>query len=150
MKKTEINEMLLSSWLGLSAAVRNDRMVKSMSFNEIFVCNILSNAPTDIEVSAGDIAVKTGMLKSQVNRVLTDLENKGFISRCGCAADKRKTLLTLTKAGKEAYQKEHGDILLILDNLRKRLGDEEITRATLMFGQIAEAMQDINKQKELI
>lgn len=144
MKKTQMDEMMLSAWLRLSVSVRNDRLVKSMSFNEILVCNILYNMLSGQEISAKDIAERTGMLKSQVNRVLTDLENKEYISRKVSRHDKRRSLLMLTDTGKEAYQKEHRQILLILEKLRLKIGDEEIDKATYMFTELAQAMQNLD------
>lgn len=144
MKRMEIDEQILSSWLRLSVCVRNDRLVKSMSFNEIFVCNILYNTLSGQEISAKDIVSRTGMLKSQVNKVLTDLEKKGFISKQVSESDKRKSLLTLTDKGNSAYQKEHRQILLIIEKLRIKVGDDEMTRASFMFNELSEAMQNID------
>lgn len=144
MRKTQIDEMLLSAWLKLSVSVRNDRLVKSMSFNEILVCNILNNSLSGQEISAKDIAVKTGMLKSQVNRVLTDLDNKRYIDRKNSKTDKRKTLLTLTDEGKEAYQKEHKQILILLEKLRLKLGEDQICAAARIMTELSEAMLNID------
>ncbi len=144
MKRMEIDEQMLSSWLRLSVCVRNDRLVKSMSFNEIFVCNILYNTLSGQEISAKDIVCRTGMLKSQVNKVISDLEKKGFVSKHISPNDKRKSLLILTDKGNSAYQKEHRQILLILEKLRLKIGDEQITKAAFMFNELSEAMQNID------
>ena len=37
----ERNEKLLSAWLNLSASLWNERFVRTMSFNEAFILNLL-------------------------------------------------------------------------------------------------------------
>ena len=139
----ELHENLLSAWLRLSTGVRNDRLVQSMSFNEICVCNILYRS-SNKEITASDICDKTGMLKSQVNKVLTDMENSGMISRISSREDKRKTLLMLTKQGEVKYLKEHENVMLIFNSLEKSMGAEKLKVSTEIFNELADAMSEIN------
>ena len=39
----DLCENLLSSWLAVTASVRNERMVHFLTFQEVFICNILSH-----------------------------------------------------------------------------------------------------------
>lgn len=138
----ELHENLLSAWLRLSTGVRNDRLVQSMSFNEICICNILYRSGKN-EITASDICDKTGMLKSQVNKVLTDMESSGMISRISSKEDKRKTLLMLTKQGEAKYLKEHENVMLIFSSLEKSMGAEKLKVSTEIFNELADAMSEI-------
>lgn len=140
---TDKDEALLSAWLCLCGRVKNDRIVKGMSFNEIFVCNILHGLSKGESVSATDIVEKTGMLKSQVNKVLSDLEGKNMISRNPSKEDKRKIEVMLTEEGASIYEKEHESVLLLMQKLRKKLGEKQVENATKTLYLLAEAMREI-------
>lgn len=146
MKETELEERLLAAWLTLSSCVRNNRLVKTMSFNEIFACHIL-HRQKDSVVTATEIVRETGMLKSQVNKVLTDLEKKGFIQKVSFPEDKRKIGIMLTKTGEDAYNAEHTDVLLLLKSLRLRMGDEKVNLATDTLEDLAENMRMTGREK---
>lgn len=126
MRKEEKSEELLTSWLRLSAVLRNERMVKTLTFREVSICHILSKAGIGKGVTATEIVNLTGILKSQVNKVLGDMEAEGLIQKERCEGDKRKIFIFLTKKGRECYKKEHEGILTILDSVCQSLGDQKI------------------------
>ena len=123
-------ERLLSAWLTLSSTLWNERVVSGMTFNEAFVCNLLSHqaeeAP-DQPLTATALCERTRLLKSQMNKVLSEMEKK----------DKRQIFLHLTDEGKQAYAKEHAGITAILTALVAELGEKR----TL---QIADAVDDVS------
>lgn len=137
------DENLLSAWLCLCSRVKNDRFVKGMSFSEIFVCNILYKLKDGETVSATDIVEKTGMLKSQVNRVLSSLEQKEMIIRRFCMEDRRKIEVMLTKEGALIYLEEHKRVLLFMQKLCNKLGDAEADNAIETLYKLSEAVKEI-------
>lgn len=141
---TDSCEELLTAWLKLSAVVRNERMVKYLSFREVFILNILTHAEADSFITATDIIEKTGMLKSQVNKVLTDLEEIGYITRAKDSVDKRRIRLQITQKGTEIYQKEHEGILNILNKVCSKLGEERIDTFVNEVYSIADAIENLN------
>lgn len=143
---SDVNDMLLSAWLRVSAGVRNERLVQSMTFNEVFTCGILYKYDGE-EITASDICEETGMLKSQVNRVLVGLEEAGIIVRARSKTDKRKTLLRLTQAGKEKYISEHESVLKIFDRLGELLGSVKIIQAANILNELADAMEKIKEEE---
>ena len=94
----DLCENLLSSWLAVTASVRNERMVRSLTFQEVFICNILSHAQKNNvkEITASVIVEQTGILKSQVNKILDTMEQKELIERLRSPHDKRYILIQLT------------------------------------------------------
>ena len=153
--KIELCEGLLDAWLTLSATVRNERLVHSLTFREVCVCNILMHAQqapsSNISkemITATDIVNRTGMLKSQVNKVVTDLEKRGLITRQRFTQDKRQIGLALTKKGLDCYEKEHRDVLLILARLVDSIGAMQTSFITEQLNQISHTMQLLEAERE--
>lgn len=133
-------ERLLSAWLTLSSTLWNERVVSGMTFNEAFVCNLLSHQAEetpDRPLTATALCERTRLLKSQMNKVLSEMEKKGYIQRLRSTQDKRQIFLHLTDEGKQAYAKEHAGITAILTALVAELGEKR----TL---QIADAVDDVS------
>lgn len=55
----------------------------------------------NISKSAGTICEFIGLSNSRVSKVITSVENKGFIERSISPEDKRQMLFSLTESGKE-------------------------------------------------
>lgn len=124
----QLNEALLGAWLKLSTAINNSRLVSEMSYNESLICNILYRNSTEnpgTELTATDLCTETKILKSQMNRILTQLEEKKLITRERSEQDKRKVFVRLTSEQSNAYLKQHEQILKLLDDIIEKLGEEQ-------------------------
>lgn len=125
---TETNdaaEELLDAWLSLTSTLWNTRIVHSMTFNEAHVMGILLRMSTsEHPLTATDLIRRTNLLKSQMNKVLSTLEAKGFILRLRAASDRRMAHILLTEEGKTAYLAEHARVESILSRLVNHLGQE--------------------------
>ncbi len=139
---TNVNEQLIVAWLKLSSQVRNDRFVRSMTFNEMFVCSIIYNTHTE-NVTASMICEQTGILKSQVNKILVGLEAEDMIVRVRDSKDKRKSILKLTKKGELKYLLEHRNIIKIAEYLNDKLGSEKLTSACEILKELADAVSEM-------
>lgn len=117
------NERLLSAWLRLSVIVCNERVVSDMPYNEALICSLLVKA-AESRMTATELCEKTKMFKSQMNRTLHSLEEKGMLERRRSSADKRRIDLSLTAAGREAYEKEHARILKLVDAVIEKFGGD--------------------------
>ena len=137
---TNAGERLLSAWLTLSSTLWNERVVTGMTFNEAFICNLLRHQaedPAEHPLTATDLCERTRLLKSQMNKILSEMERKGYIRRERSEKDKRQILLHLTDVGKAAYAAEHEGVTAILNALVEDLGTDETLR-------IAEAVEKIS------
>lgn len=124
----KLNEVLLGAWLKISTAINNSRLVSEMSYNESLICNILYRNSTehpDQFLTATDLCTETKILKSQMNRILNQLEEKNLITRERSNRDKRKVFVRLTTEQSNAYLKQHEQILQLLDNIIEKLGEEK-------------------------
>lgn len=124
-----LNETLLGAWLTLSAVLRNERFVEELSFNEAFLCGILERqraaCPDAPYLPMRDLCRETRMLKSQLNKVIMDLEEKGLATRRRLVGDRRLVYVELTQAGRALYAREHARILEIVDKVIFQLGEAE-------------------------
>ncbi len=138
------NEALLKTWLRLSTSIINNRLVSEMSYNESLICNILySGTKAGIAMTATELCRFTKMLKSQMNRTLNILEEKKLILRERSAADKRQVLILFNMEHAQAYEKQHQDILKIVDHVINKLGPDETRQAISLFSKIADIADGI-------
>lgn len=128
---------LLDAWLNLTSTLWNTRLVTSMTYNEAHVLGLLLQHQDEPMTATGLIA-RTHLLKSQMNKLLTSLEGKGFITRARALEDRRRVEIRLTPEGEAAYREEHSDVDAILTRLIERIGEE---RALHIAGEI-EAVVD--------
>ena len=139
-------EALLSAWLRLSTSIDNSRVVKELSLNETLVCNALfrhSISCPDSSLTATDLCAKTKMLKSQMNRTLNMLEEKGMITRCRSTTDRRQVYISLNAENLELYETQHRRILRILEEIANELGEERIEEVINLFNHISDIADNV-------
>ncbi len=140
----QLNEALLKAWLRLSTSVINTRIVSEMSYNESLVCNILyKSSKAGSKLTATELCQATKMLKSQMNRTLNQLEQKNMITRERSAVDRRQILIAFNMEQADQYEKQHEDILSIIDHIIAQLGPEDTTQAIYLLPKMADAADSI-------
>ena len=142
-----INEKVLSAWLKLSTAICNERIVSELPYNESLVCGILhGNAVEHPEekITATDLCEKTNMQKSLMNRTLNSLEEKGLIFRKRSEKDKRQVFVSMNMENAEVYERQHKNILRVVDEIVEKVGKEKADEVVSLFTLIS------NKAKEVI
>ena len=142
-----INEKVLSAWLKLSTAICNERIVSELPYNESLVCGILhENAVEHPEekITATDLCEKTNMQKSLMNRTLNSLEEKGLIFRKRSEKDKRQVFVSMNMENAEVYERQHKNILRVVDEIIEKVGKEKADEIISLFTLIS------NKAKEVI
>ena len=142
-----INEKVLSAWLKLSTAICNERIVSELPYNESLVCGILhENAVEHPEekITATDLCEKTNMQKSLMNRTLNSLEEKGLIFRKRSEKDKRQVFVSMNMDNAEVYERQHKNILRVVDEIVEKVGKEKADEIISLFTLIS------NKAKEVI
>lgn len=142
-----INEKVLSAWLKLSTAICNERIVSELPYNESLVCGILhENAVEHPEekITATDLCEKTNMQKSLMNRTLNSLEEKELIFRKRSEKDKRQVFVSMNMENAEVYERQHKNILRVVDEIVEKVGKEKADEIISLFTLIS------NKAKEVI
>ncbi len=139
-----IEEELLSAWMDMALNIRGNRLVTGLSFNEIVVCSILyrsRNAGGGM-LTATDLGNRTKLLKSQLNKVLTTMEEKGLIGRIRSDKDKRKVYLRLREEKLPVYLNEHEKVMEIVHQVCMTLGEEKVEVLTDL---LVEAVEVVDK-----
>ena len=141
---TTAEDRLLDAWLSLTSTLWNTRIVHTMTFNEAHVMGLLLRFGTPSDpLTATDLIRRTHLLKSQMNKILTTLETKGYITRLRSGSDRRMAHILLTEEGKAAYLAEHAGIEEILRQLTARIGKERALRIAEDLSDIARQLDDI-------
>ena len=137
-------DKLLDSWLNLTSTLWNTRLVSSLTYNEAHVMGLLLRHSTpESPMTATDLIRRTRLLKSQMNKVLTALESRGFITRTRAEMDKRMFFILLTQEGVHAYLEEHKSVDAILNQLVNKIGPERALYIARELGEITEILDGI-------
>ena len=142
----QMNERLLNAWLRVSTTIVNSRVVSELTYNEALVCNALyRNKMLDIgkNLTATDLCNETKMVKSQINRTLNMLENKGIITRTRSQADKRCVFVSLNEGNDDLYMIQHNRILALLDGIMAELGEEKTKQTIEALDTVAEIAEKL-------
>lgn len=145
----ESGEMLVQAWLALSSALWNSRVVYDMTFSEVSICNLLNRDPAKTS-TATELCRRTGLLKSQMNRVLRAMESKGYLARVRSQSDRRVVHLRLTETGEAAYGREHKQIMEMVDRLVLKIGPEESQETALRVLRLAQTLQQVQEERKAI
>ena len=137
-------DKLLDSWLNLTSTLWNTRLVSSLTYNEAHVMGLLLRHSMQANpMTATDLIRRTRLLKSQMNKILTALEERGYITRTRAELDKRMIFILLTPEGVAAYQEEHKNVDVILNQLVNRIGPERALFIARELGEITEILDGI-------
>lgn len=140
------NEQLLDVWLQLSTAINNERVVSDVPFNESLICNILYRTQMqdpDRRLTATDLCNATRMLKSQMNRTLNSMEEKGFITRERSETDKRQVYVTLNLDQALPYKDQHSKILELIDIIIDKMGEDKVLQTIDLLTQISNIAREV-------
>jgi DNA-binding MarR family transcriptional regulator len=84
------------------------------------------------------------MLKSQMNRTLNQLEERNLITRVRSTMDKRQVFVSMNLNQCRIYEKQHEQILQILDAVIEKLGIEQSQKAIQTLNAISEVAEQLN------
>ena len=137
-------DKLLDAWLNLTSTLWNTRIVSSLTFNEAHVMGLLlRHSSQQNPMTATDLIRRTRLLKSQMNKILTSLESKSYITRTRAKLDKRMIFIRLTDEGTQAYLDEHKSVETILGQLIGRIGTDHALAVARDLSEITEILDGI-------
>ncbi|MDR2610368.1 MAG: MarR family transcriptional regulator [Clostridiales Family XIII bacterium] len=97
---------------------------------------------TDGGVTPGDITRATHTSSARVAMVLKTLEAKGYISRSPDPQDRRKVLVSVTKAGRAIIAREQKELIKIIATIFERMGERDTTEFVRLFGTFFDYMSE--------
>lgn len=137
-----LNEELLDAWIRLTSMISNRRLTSDMPYGEALVCNLLYRNSKRL-VTATDLCQETGILKSQMNRTLSNMEEKGLIVRTRSEQDKRQLFIALNMEQMGIYMKQHREILDFIDGIIVKFGEDRTREAIEMLNEIMKIAQEV-------
>jgi DNA-binding MarR family transcriptional regulator len=142
--RQDTQEQLLRAWMEMSAAIRGNRLLSELSFNEIMVCHLLVRQRRlgGPPLTATELCAQTRLLKSQINHILTAMEDKGLIQRQRSQEDRRVVYVRLLDAALPLYQREHDQVLRILDAVYQALGGQQAQTLAELLEKATAAVED--------
>ena len=139
-------EELLYAWIEMSVSIRGNRLLSALSFNEIMICGLIyRQSEIGGMLTATDLCEQTRLLKSQVNRILNSMEEKGMIERIRSTEDKRKVYIRLKEESVEKYLSEHARVMKIMDTFLQEMGEEKMEQLTAL---IKEAIRIVDRYQK--
>lgn len=141
-----INEKVLGAWLKLSTTICNERIVSELPYNETLICGILHRNAVenpDKPITATELCEKTNIQKSQMNRTLNSMEEKGLIIRKRSAKDKRQVFVSMNMENAAVYEKQHKKVLDIVDTVLEKVGKEKAEEIIQLFTLISKKAKEV-------
>jgi DNA-binding MarR family transcriptional regulator len=139
-------ERILSAWLRVTTAVSSERQLSDMRYNEALVCNILlrhdMENPDGNPLTATDLCRKSNILKSQMNRTLQAMEDRGIILRERNDADHRQVLISLNDES-HVFDREHSKVLRVVASVMDRMGWEHADEIVTVLNAISDAAEEV-------
>ena len=138
-------EQLLQAWLNMSLMIRGNRLVNRFSLNEMVICRILceQRASGGEAITATELCRRMQLLKSQINKLLTNMEKSGLIERVRSAEDKRKIEIRMREEAVSLYEEEHERILRIIEHVSRRLGPQQAQTLTALLNETVAAIMEL-------
>lgn len=148
IKPSVPQEALLQAWIDMSLRIRGNRLVTGLSFNEIVICRILYMQQLEggKPVTATDLCRRMHLLKSQINKLLTNMEKQGLIERVRSEKDRRKIELRLKPSSEHVYLNAHEGIMKIMGHVYNTMGEERAQQLSVL---LREAVRSIDRMSLL-
>ncbi len=125
-------EELLQAWIRMSVCIRGNRILTDMSMNEMMICGLLyerQQAGSE-DLTAKELCERTRLLKSQMNKILSDMEAAGMIERFRCEEDRRRVYIRMKEGHVRHYMEEHRRIMEVMAAVDRELGEEKMRELT--------------------
>ena len=148
MADQDERESLLDAWISLTTIINNDRLVSVLPYNEAVVCHILLQH-VDEDITATELCKIMNMQKSQMNHTLAAMEHKKLIIRKRCTSDKRRIFIRLNEAEMDVYNRQHAQVMQIVENLIATLGEEQTKQVIKLLRALADtADKELGNHKD--
>ena len=134
-----IEEELLEAWIALTMLVRGNRVLSTLSYNEMVVLRLLKE---EDGLTAEYIRSVMHLHKSQMASLVTMLEKKDLIERKKDEQDKRKLLIFLKH--RDTYKVEHEKIKDIMKVLVDGLGEKKAKELTELMKESEQILSEGN------
>lgn len=147
-KDRQDKERMLAAWLRVTTSVSQVHQLRDLRYNEALICNILMK--NEIEhpgrrLTATDLCRESHILKSQMNRTLQCMEERGIIERQRSTEDRRR-VYTRLRPDSVIYERQHDQVLDTVGAIAARVGVDNVDQIVDMLNAISEAAEEVSRQ----
>ncbi len=147
-KDRQDKERMLAAWLRVTTSVSQVHQLRDLRYNEALICNILMK--NEIEhpgrrLTATDLCRESHILKSQMNRTLQCMEEKGIIERQRSTEDRRR-VYTRLRPDSVIYERQHDQVRDTVGAIAARVGTDNVDQIVDMLNAISEAAEEVSRQ----
>ena len=140
---------LLEAWIRMSICIRGNRILMDMSLNEMLVCNQLYAHRNDPEaLTASDLGRYTRLLKSQINKILSTMEEKGIIERVQSQQDRRKIYIRMREDAVGQYMQEHERVMALMEQIVRDMGRENAETLARLIHSAIESTEQFQAEED--
>lgn len=146
-----VNESFFDSWLKLSTTLDDIQIDTGLTRNETQICYALfrqSKKNPRVFLTPTDISRQTKIRKSQVNRNLNQLEEKGIVTREHSTVDRRKVYVHFDERNADAFFKSYRIVLAFVDRLVEMFGQDEVEHLIDVMSMVNELAEGKPSQED--
>lgn len=151
IKGRDEREQLLSAWLRITSNISQLQRFDDLRYNEAVICNLLMKNKMEnlgTMLTATDLCRESHIMKSQMNRTLQAMEEKGIVRRHRSTEDRRRVFMEL-REDSDLYDKQHARVLRTVDALADRLEGLDLTQVVAVLDAVSEAAEDLVAEDRL-
>lgn len=132
-----LEEKMLKAWIYMSVNIKENRILTDISFNEMMIMNALDNR----DLSFKELQERTNMLKSQLNRSINEMKDKGLIETYIPEDDKRSLIIKKTDYNM-TYQMEHQKMIGLMKRIQNEIGEEDSKKLVELINRVTDIIKE--------
>lgn len=140
MKYSELEERLLSAWIGIHGILKSSRVTERMTYNEAVVMKLVYDQYKRDGVggtAVSRIVEESHMLKSLVNRTINSLCAQGYLCRERDPEDARRLTVYPNMDRLPDFLAVHSQSLELAQTIINLIGPEDADRFVRMYEKLS-------------
>lgn len=142
MRNKNLDERVLTAWIGLNGLLKDSQMTQGLTYNEAITMKLVYDryrADGEGRTPIQYIIKQTRMLKSQVNRTLNTLCAQGYLVRERDAEDARNLFVRPIPDRLEDFLAVHRRSLSIVQAVIHIIGENDAAEFVRICGKLSDA-----------
>lgn len=147
MRNKNLDERVLTAWIGLNGLLKDSQMTQGLTYNEAITMKLVYDryrADGEGRTPIQYIIKQTRMLKSQVNRTLNTLCAQGYLVRERDAEDARNLFVRPIPDRLEDFLAVHRRSLSIVQAVIHIIGENDAAEFVRICGKLSDAAPELS------
>lgn len=147
MRNKNLDEQVLTAWIGLNGLLKDSQMTQGLTYNEAITMKLIYDryrADGEGRTPIQYIIKQTKMLKSQVNRTLNALCDQGYLVKERDTKDARILFVRPIPARLEDFLAVHRRSLSIVQAVIHIIGETDAAEFVRICGKLSAAAPELS------